>query len=141
MRSPVKTSSAARLEASALRHFGLLMAAFVPLSFGLLLPWLLSFSWPLWPWLVSLAFAAVALLRPAWLGPIHRAWMVFAHGLGWLNSRLILGLTFFLIITPIGILLRLFGRDPLCRRFDPRSVSYRNPRAHAPEPAEMERPF
>jgi Saxitoxin biosynthesis operon protein SxtJ len=61
--------------------------------------------------LLLLAAAAPALLA----GP-HRAWLALARSLGRVNSAIFLFLTFFLVLTPLGIVLRLFGRDELRRR-------------------------
>ncbi len=61
--------------------------------------------------LVLLAAAAPALLA----GP-HRAWLRLAHLLGTVNGFLFLSIVFFLILTPVGVVLRLFGRDELKRR-------------------------
>jgi hypothetical protein len=46
----------------------------------------------------------------------NRAWMLLAEALGFVSTRLVLGIVFFLIITPIGVVKRLFGWDPLGRR-------------------------
>jgi hypothetical protein len=46
----------------------------------------------------------------------HRVWMKFAHVLGWVNTRILLGLMFYGAIAPYGLLMRLFGRDVLRRR-------------------------
>ena len=61
--------------------------------------------------LLLLAAAAPALLA----GP-HRTWLAFARVLGRVNSAVFLFLTFFLVLTPLGFVLRLFGRDELRRR-------------------------
>ncbi len=61
--------------------------------------------------LLLLAAAAPALLT----GP-HRAWMKLAHLLGAVNGFLFLSIVFFLVLTPLGVVLRLFGRDELKRR-------------------------
>ena len=58
-----------------LRQFGLLFGAILVLLFGLLLPFLVGYSFPLWPWMVALIFAAVGLLVPIALTPFYRAWM------------------------------------------------------------------
>ena len=60
-----------------------------------------------------LLFAAAA---PALLAGPHRAWLALARSLGRVNSAIFLFLTFFLILTPLGVVLRLFGRDELRRR-------------------------
>ena len=43
----------------------------------------------------------------------HRGWMTFAFALGYVNSRIILTLIFFLVFVPYGIISRVLGRDPL----------------------------
>ncbi|MBZ9613385.1 SxtJ family membrane protein [Rheinheimera maricola] len=99
-----------RNDTAALRRFGWQMAIAWPLLFGLVLPWLFSAAWPLWPWIVAAAFASLALLLPGGLYWPARGWFVFAHVMGWLNTRLILALLFFVVITPLGWLLRLLGK-------------------------------
>ena len=64
----------------------------------------------------SLLLAALAALAPVALGPVFRVWMALGRVLGWINTRVILGLVFYLLVTPIGVALRLTGRDPLNRR-------------------------
>ena len=126
---------------SELRRFGLLMAGMIGAVLGLLLPWTFDASWPAWPWLLAGAFAVAALVRPAVLAPVHQAWMGFAHLLGWVNTRLVLGLVFFLLVTPLGLLLRATGWDPMRRRLEPDASTYRIPRDRAPAPSDLERPF
>jgi hypothetical protein len=62
------------------------------------------------PLLLLAAFFPAGLARP------HRAWLAFARALGRVNSAIFLFLTFFLVLTPLGFVLRLFGRDELRRR-------------------------
>lgn len=49
---------------------------------------------------------------------IYKAWMKFAHALGWVNTRIILFLIYFLIFVPIAVLFKVIGKDPLDRRFE-----------------------
>ena len=65
--------------------------------------------------LVSIAAALLLLatIAPALLKPVYRGWMRFGEALGWLNTRILLTLVFFLVVTPIGLLMRLFGRSPI----------------------------
>lgn len=53
------------------------------------------------------------LLVPGKLGPIYRAWMGFALLLSKVTTPIFMGITFFLVIGPVGILMRLFGRNPV----------------------------
>jgi hypothetical protein len=56
----------------------------------------------------------------------NRAWMLLAEVLSWITTRIILGLVFFVVVTPIGVVKRLMGWDPLSRRA-PRGASYWRP--------------
>ncbi len=66
------------------------------------------------------------LLWPRALVLPNRAWMLLAEGLSFVTTRIILGLVFFLVMTPIGVVKRLSGWDPLSRR-GARSASYWKP--------------
>jgi len=59
----------------------------------------------------------IAFAAPRVLDAPNRAWMTVARGLGWINSRILLSLLFFVVITPYGALQRLFGRDRLGRKW------------------------
>lgn len=65
-------------------------------------------------WLiVSLTIAAVSLIVPKLLIYPLRIWLKIGHVLSWINTRILLGLVFFIILLPIGLIMRLFGHDPL----------------------------
>jgi len=123
-----------------LREFGLITGSIAAALFGLLLPWLFGHGWPVWPWVVGGVLAAWALVWPAGLRPIYHLWMRFGEALGWVNSRIILGLMYYLLILPVGLLMRLVGKDPMRRRLDRDAKSYR---VTSRKPAEnhMGRPF
>ena len=71
----------------------------------------------------------------------HVQWMRFASVLGWINSRIILSLVYFVVMTPVGLIGRMFGRDPLDRR-GPKRDSYWVPRERVQQPpAQFERQF
>jgi hypothetical protein len=63
--------------------------------------------------IVAGLFALAAILTPATLAPVYRWWMRLAGILGSINTRVILVLIFFLVVTPLGLLMRLFRRNPL----------------------------
>ena len=81
----------------------------------------------------------MALLFPASLRPVYKIWMRFAEALGWVNTRIILSLIFFLVFFPFGIIMRMFN-DPMQRKFDGAAASYRIP-SNPTKPENMERPF
>lgn len=80
----------------------------------------------LYPWALALAAATalVTLTRAHWLAPAKRAWMKLGAALHHVVSPLALGLIFFGMFTPVGIAMRLAGRDAMQRRFEPQARSY-----------------
>ena len=108
-----------------LREFGLIMAAMLILMFGFVLPWVFGYSFPYWPFIAAFVFAVLALIRPVLLAPVNRIWLKIGGVLGWVNTRLIMGVMFFLLIAPIGLLMRLFGKDTLSKKLSAEQVSYR----------------
>ena len=48
--------------------------------------------------------------------PLYRGWMKFAHGLGWVNTRIILTLVYYLVFSPLAILFKIIGKDPMNRK-------------------------
>ncbi len=53
------------------------------------------------------------LLVPTKLGPIERAWMAMAHKISKVTTPIIMGIVFFLVVAPIGLVMRAFGKNPL----------------------------
>ena len=122
-----------------LRNFALISSGIIAVLFGLLLPWLRSHAFPSWPWVVAGVLGGSGLFVPAVLGPVYRVWMRFGHVMGAINNRLIMGLLFFAIITPIGFVMRLFGWNPM-RLGLTEGNSYRVTKPTKP-PQHMEKPF
>lgn len=108
-----------------LRQFGLVFSSGMILIFGLLMPWLSTNPWPTWPWAVSFCLVIISLMLPKTLKPLYSIWMKIGNILGWFNTRLILGLIYFIIFTPISLFFSLSGRDVLTRRPDASLNSYR----------------
>jgi hypothetical protein len=65
---------------------------------------------------VGVVLVVLALARPRLLAPVSRLWWKLAMALGWFNARVLLSICFLLMLTPIGFVWRLIGRDPLARR-------------------------
>jgi len=108
-----------------LRQFGLVFSSGLALIFGLFFPWLNESLWPIWPWVVSCFFITVALTSANLLKPFYYSWMKVGDILGWLNTRIILGIIFFLIFTPISLIFSLVGRDAMTRKPDASLKSYK----------------
>ena len=99
-----------------LREFGLLIGFGFPLLIGWLLPAITGHefrTWSLWVGFPGLIFGLIA---PRLLYYPYKAWIALGHALGWINSRIILGLIFIVVLQPIAYLMRLTGYDPLRRR-------------------------
>ena len=64
----------------------------------------------------AILFGVPGLLVPTLIRPIYTGWMIAAFPIGWTVARLVLGIVFFLVVTPIAFVFRLMGRDALHRR-------------------------
>jgi len=113
------------LNPDGLRKFGLITAGLIAGLFGLAMPWLYGYSRPVWPWIILVVLALWSMILPASLRPVYRGWMRVALALGKVNSYLLLGLVFILIFSPAGMLMRLFGYDPLQLKYLAHASTYR----------------
>ncbi len=123
-----------------MRKFGVLFSVICALIGGYI--WYDSGEISLWFSGASLIFLASGLFFYAILKPVYVLWMKFALVLAWINTRIILGIAFYLIITPMGLLLRLFGKDLLDQRIDRKAATYWKMREEKPfDPGQYERLF
>ena len=113
------------LSGKQLRNFGFLIA----IAFPILIGWLLANinghpfrTWTLW---VSFPSFFLAIIKPTLLTLPYKLWMRIGYVLGWINSRLILGLVFIFVLQPISILMRLLGHDPLRKEIKRNQKSYK----------------
>ena len=67
----------------------------------------------------------LALVQPRSLVQVYRLWMTVGEVLGWINTRILLGLIFYVIFTPLGLLMRLRGQDPMRRTLASEADTYR----------------
>lgn len=125
-----------------LRTFGLILAGGIIILFGLLFPWLREGRIQLtnWPWLLSPVLVLISLIAPMALGPLNKAWLFIGHVLGYINTRIILGILFLVIFTPYSIVLKLLNKDPMQRRLDPERESYRKD-SDQPKMENLNRPY
>jgi hypothetical protein len=104
----------ARLSAKELRKFGLVVGAAF-LALGGLLRWRDHPTGALVLWCVGGSLIVPGLLFPTLLGPVYRAWMALALLLSRVTTPIIMGLLFYVVMTPMGWVLRLAGHRPLER--------------------------
>ncbi len=127
------------LDRKGLREFALVSSAVIVGLFGLLLPWLFDLGWPTWPWILAAILVVLGLISPMALRPVYKVWMRFGLILSSITTPVIMGLVFFLVITPTGLIRRLLSGDPMTRSFND-GESYRVASKKAPA-KNMERPF
>jgi hypothetical protein len=113
------------LDKAGYRKFGLVTGAIIVVLFGLAIPWLFSLNFPRWPWILGGVLGSWALLLPSTLKPVYVGWMKFGNIMNWINTRLILGILFYGMFMPLGLVMRLLGKDPMHRKMDSGARSYR----------------
>lgn len=112
------------VNSATLRQFGLMVGGiFLVIGF-----W--PFVWRqddvrLWAACLGALLVVAGVTVPDMLRQIYRGWMFVGHVLGWVNTRIILGVLFYGIITPMGMFMKLTGRDPMRRGFDSDAKTYR----------------
>ena len=130
----------AELSRKQLRDFGLLMGGLIAGLFGLFLPWLFERTIPWWPWAIGGVFLVWAIAAPGSLKPVYHGWMRLGLAISKVTTPLILGLVYYLLFFPAGLIMRIFGHDPMKRKLDGAATSYRTP-SKSREPTNVERPF
>ena len=96
-----------------LSEFGFLISFVVPILIGWILPYFTGHGFRLWTIWVGITFLILNLINPFLLLYPYKFWMWIGHALGWINSKLILGLLFLIMIIPLGLIMKIFGYDPL----------------------------
>ena len=110
-----------------LRQFGWLMGG----VFAVITFWPLVFRGDgirLWAGIIAAMFGLLGLVYPNGLKPLYRGWMIFGEKIGWVNSRILLGIVFYGLLTPISFLMGVLGKRPLQLGFDPNAETYRVPK-------------
>ncbi|MEH2196837.1 SxtJ family membrane protein [Nostoc sp.] len=115
-----------QLDRKELRDFGLLGGAIAAGLFGSLLPLIHHESLPILPWVIASILWVWALIAPATLNGVYQIWMRIGLVLGWINTRIILSVIFYILITPIGLIMRgVFHHDAMARKLDADVKTYR----------------
>ena len=127
----------ARLTTAELRRFGLLVGAVFALLGGVL-RWRGGHTAPLVLWILGGSLILGGLLIPSRMGPVYRAWMGLAKAISKVTTPIVMGGMYYLVITPMGLLARLFGHRALQR---PAGASFWVPRAANDRKSDMTRQF
>ena len=96
-----------------LRDFGFLIGFGLPLIIGWLIPSITGHGFRAWTLWISIPILILGIIVPRILRKPYQLWMKFGYLLGYLNSRIILGIVFVLVLQPIAFVMRAFGYDPL----------------------------
>ena len=105
-----------RISKKQLREFGLLIGFGFPILIGWALPSLFGHEFRAWTLWVGIPGLILGLIAPRLLHYPYKSWILLGQALGWVNSHIILGLVFLIVLQPIAFLMRLTGYDPLRRR-------------------------
>ena len=98
-----------------LREFGLLIGFGFPILIGWILPSLFGHEFRAWTLWIGVPGLTLGLTIPRLLHFPYKIWMALGHALGWVNSHIILGLVFIVVLLPIAVIMRIIGYDPLRR--------------------------
>ena len=96
-----------------LREFGFLIGFAFPFIIGLILPAIRGHSFMFWTLWISFPSIFIASLKPSLLFYPYKIWMRLGYVLGWVNSRIILGAVYIIILLPISFIMKILGYDPL----------------------------
>ena len=107
-----------------LREFGLLIGFGFPILIGWIIPAIIGHGFRLWTIWLGVSGLLLGVTAPRLLLYPYKSWMALGHALGWINSRVILGLVFLFVVQPIAFIMKFFGYDPLRKNKDNKK-SYR----------------
>ena len=107
-----------------LREFGLLIGFGFPIIIGWILPSVWGHGFRFWTFWVGMTSLVLTMVNPQLLFYPYNGWMILGNILGWINSRIIFGLVFIVVLQPIALIMRIFGYDPL-RKKKSKTKTYR----------------
>ena len=99
-----------------LRQFGFLIGIGFPVIIGWIIPAISGHLFRFWSLWIGVPLFILGILRPRLLFYPYQAWMKIGLALGWINSHIVLGLVFLLVLQPISLIMKLFGYDPLKKK-------------------------
>ena len=113
-----------------LKEFGLLVGLGFPIVIGWIIPLFGGHSFRTWTLWVGCPLLVLGLLAPNTLFYPYKVWMKIGLALGWINSRIILGIIFLFVLEPISLFMKLIGYDPLRLKKGNRETYRENKKDH-----------
>ena len=126
-------------EKSDLKKFGITIGILLMIIAGILF-WKEKESFQIFL-TIGAVLCVFSVVIPVILKPIYWIWMIFATILGWIMTRVILSILFYVIITPIGLISRLFGKQFLELKWNEKNSTYWNYRSDKLDKRSYEKQF
>lgn len=133
------------LDKKGYRDFALTTGGIVAVLFGLFFPWVFDkefwAGYPTWPWILCAVLVVWGLVAPLTLKPVYTGWMKFGNFMGGrIMTPLIMLLVFAAMFVPMGLIMRLFGKDLLSMKLEDSADTYRVI-SDKPPTKNLEKPF
>ena len=111
-----------KIKISTNRNFGLVFF----IIFVIVSLWPLTYEGPIriWTVIISLVFLILGLMNSKLLTPLNKLWFKFGMILGAIVVPVVMGVVFFLVVTPIGLVMKIMGRDLLNKKYDKKKRTY-----------------
>ncbi|HMK35124.1 MAG TPA: SxtJ family membrane protein [Desulfomonilaceae bacterium] len=81
-----------------------------------------------WIWIIAGACLGVSRVIGPFFKALYKLWVTLSIILGYFVSRILLTIIFFIVITPMGLIMRILGKDPMDRKLDPNAATYWSPK-------------
>ncbi len=111
-----------------LRVFAVLQLIFFAIVAGLLQQRAAATGWATTIVVGAAIIALTGLIKPTWLRVMYVVWMAAVFPIGFVVSHVMMAIIFYLVVTPIGLIMRLVGYDPMHRKLDQDAKTYWQPR-------------
>ena len=114
--------SQSKIKMSSNRNFGLVFF----IVFLIVTIWPLTYEEPvrIWSAIISSFFLILGLMNSKLLAPLNKLWFKFGMILGAIVSPVVMGVVFFLVVTPIGLIMKIMGKDLLNKKYDKKKRTY-----------------
>ena len=111
-----------KIKISSNRNFGLVFF----IVFLIVSLWPLTYGEPIriWSLIISMVFLILGLMNSKLLTPLNKLWFKFGMILGAIVAPIVMGVIFFLVVTPIGLVMNMMGKDLLNKRYNEKKETY-----------------